>query len=508
MRIRITFSKQGALRYKRVPVFLLFVSAANLLFASSLPEVYAYRTPVRASPVILPLDCSQPVDADWIARVKSIRWVDYSSPSPGASLTAGTIARDLIALKKAGFTGLVTYGSLGKMGRPFLAIAQTLGFEGVIMGIWSPSSQGELKTAREAASLPIVMGYSIGSEGLYRSRERYNLPDLCNAISELREATGKPVATSEEIDDYLLYPELRLVGDWLFPISHSYWHGVKYVLPAVRWQQAGYAYLSRKTDRFILFKEVGLPTDGAYGLSDANLDLYYRELAKTEVQFVYFEAFDQPSKTGSTVEPYWGIFQSDRTPKSLAWNLMGYRVFPSQGASDGWIMECAENDQRGCEVNTGDITLLMGDDRQNRQYRAFLSFETALLPDEAMITFVKLKLKSAGVVGNNPFKRHGDSTVEVCSLALGLVPGLPAKAFQNADCIQAGVFDPQPVGNWYTAELDPASFPHIDLAGGTHFRLQFSIDDDNDSRTDLIEFYSGEAAESVQPVLTVRYDLP
>lgn len=501
-------SKQGALRYKRFSAFLLFVSAANLLFASSLPEVYAYRTPVRASPVILPLDCSQPVNADWIARVRGIRWVDYSSPSPSNSLTAETIARDLLMLKKAGFTGLVTYGSLGKMGRPFLAIAQALGFEGVIMGIWSPSSQGELKNAREAANLPIVMGYSIGNEGLYQPYERYHLQDLCSAIAELRRATGKPVATSEEIDDYLLYPELRLVGDWLFPISHSYWHGVKYALPAVKWQQAYYAALSNKTDRFIFFKEVGLPTDGAYGLSDANLDLYYRELAKTEVQFVYFEAFDQPSKTGSSVEPYWGIFHSDRTPKSLAWNLMGYRLFFSQGASDGWIMERTENNQRGFKVHTDGATLLMGNDRQNWSYRAFLSFDTAPLPDEAVITSVKLKLKSAGVVGNNPFKQHGESIVEACSLDSGLLSGLSAKAFQSADCTQAGVFDPEPAGNWYTAELDPVSFQHINLAGSTHFRLRFGIDNDNDGKADLIEFYSGEASEAVQPVLTVRYDLP
>lgn len=200
--------------------FLLFVSAANLLFASSLPEVYAYRTPVRASPVILPLDCSQPVDADWIARVRDIRWVDYSLPSPGASLTAGTIASDLIALKKAGFTGLVTYGSLGKMGRPFLTIAQALGFEGVIMGIWSPSSQGELKNAREVASLPIVMGYSIGNEGLYQPGERYGLQDLCSAISELREATGKPVTTSAELDP-ISFQHINLAGSTHFRLQFS-----------------------------------------------------------------------------------------------------------------------------------------------------------------------------------------------------------------------------------------------------------------------------------------------
>ncbi len=507
MRIRFPFSMQGTLRYKGVPVFLLIISAANLLFASSLPEVYAYRTLARPSPVILPLECSQPVDAEWMARVRRIRWVAYSSPSPSASLTAETIARDLIVLKKAGFNGLVTYGSLGKMGKPLLAIAQALGFKGVIMGIWSPSSQGELKTAREVANMPIVLGYSIGNEGLYQPRERYSLHALCDAIAQLRRDSGKPIATSEEIDDYLLYPELLLVGDWLFPISHSYWHAVKYPLPAVQWQQAYYSALSEKTERFILFKEVGLPTQGAYGLSEANLDRYYRELAKTQVQFVYFEAFDQPSKIASSVEPYWGLFHADRTPKTLAWNLMGYCAFNAIGTSDGWILECSAHSHRGCEVHTQELTLRVGEDAQNRQYRAFLSFDTAALPDDAEITAVKLRVKSARITGSSPFKRLGELQVEICKPISAFAFGLSAPAFQNSNCARAGTFQPEPNGNWYHVELSSSSFQKINLTGSTQFRLQFSQENHND-KAEHIEFYSGDASLAQQPVLIVWYDLP
>ncbi len=489
------------------PVFLLALSLVNLLFASSLPEVYAYRTPTRKSPVILPIECSRPVDAEWIAKVRRIRWVDYSSPSPSASLTAETIARDLIALKKAGFSGLVTYGSVGKMGKPFLTIAQALGFKGVIMGIWSPFSQGELKTAREVANMPIVLGYSIGNEGLYQPRERYSMHELCDAIAQLRQDSGKPVATSEEIDDYLLYPELLLVGDWLFPISHSYWHAVKYPLPAVQWQQAYYSALSEKTERFILFKEVGLPTQGAYGLSEDNLDRYYRELAKTRVQFVYFEAFDQPSKTGSSVEPYWGLFYADRTPKTLAWNLMGYRVFNSIGASDGWTLDCSAHSHRDCEVHTQELILRVGDDAQNRQYRAFLSFDTSALPDEAKITAVKLRLKSARLTGSSPFKRLGELEVDICTPPSAFAFGLSAPAFRNKDCAHAGTFQPEPKGNWYHVELSPSSFQNINLTGNTQLRLQFSQENPND-KAENIEFYSGDADPAQQPALTVWYDLP
>jgi hypothetical protein len=40
------------------------------------------------------------------------------------------------------------------------------------------------------------------------------------------------------------------------------------------------------------------------------------------VRFVYFEAFDQPWKTHLPIEPHWGLFRSDRSPKALAATLL------------------------------------------------------------------------------------------------------------------------------------------------------------------------------------------
>jgi len=58
-------------------------------------------------------------------------------------------------------------------------------------------------------------------------------------------------------------------------------------------------------------------------MSEAAQEKYYVELAKTDIRFVYFEAFDQPWKTHLPIEPHWGIFASDRTPKLLAKHLLG-----------------------------------------------------------------------------------------------------------------------------------------------------------------------------------------
>src|SRR5579862_564525 len=71
-------------------------------------------------------------------RLTSIRWVDYSptnaNPDQGVEPSLDSIRADLSALRKAGFTGIVTYTSLGMMGRPLVSAALEAGFEGMIAG--------------------------------------------------------------------------------------------------------------------------------------------------------------------------------------------------------------------------------------------------------------------------------------------------------------------------------------------------------------------------------------
>jgi exo-beta-1,3-glucanase (GH17 family) len=262
---------------------------------------------------------------DWVKKVSAIVWVAYTPPSgdpnKGIEATADAIREDLTTLKQAGFTGLITYGSAGIMGREFPTIAQSLGFQGIIMGIWDPFNDEEIENARSASSLPIIFGFCVGNEGLHT---RYQLTDLSSVMQSLRQSTGKPIATTEEIDDYSDESLLEL-GDWVFPNAHPYFHSQLDPTLAVRWTQGAFDDLTSKTDRFVFFKEVGLPTagDSEGKLSEENQDVYYRDLAKTNVRFVYFEAFDQPWKTHLPIEPHWGIFRADRTPKLLGWHLMG-----------------------------------------------------------------------------------------------------------------------------------------------------------------------------------------
>ncbi|MCK4340647.1 MAG: hypothetical protein KAY37_02845 [Phycisphaerae bacterium] len=269
--------------------------------------------------------CGAPVLEEWQQKVSRIRWVAYSPPSAnpvkGVSATPEALKADLLVLREAGFTGVVTYSASGVLGRELPVLARSLGFEGVIVGVWDPRNANEIAAAKACSGNPIVLGFCVGNEGLAK---RYQMTDLSRAIQQLREATGKPVTTTEEIDDYGEEDLLRL-GDWVFPNAHPYFHNKLDPASAVRWTQGAYEDLKRKCGRFVLFKEVGLPTEGdpEHRLSETAQEQYYLKLAETPVRFVYFEAFDQPWKTHLPVEPHWGMFHSDRWPKRLGWRLMG-----------------------------------------------------------------------------------------------------------------------------------------------------------------------------------------
>ena len=247
-------------------------------------------------------------------KLSTLCWVAYApthfNPDAGLFPSESEVREDLRVLYAAGVRGLVTYGS-DNIGGEIPRITREAGFQGMIMGIWSPTSDEELNNARQAVEY--IDGYVVGNEGLDKL---YDYDTLKNAMDDLRKATSKPVATTEEIDDYYQDPRLRELGDWLFPNVHPYWHGKKEPSQAVQWTVEQFQRLS-EYGKAISFKEVGLPTGGDPEVSEARQAEYYRLLHNTSVHFVYFEAFDGPWKTWAPVEPYWGLFRSDRSAKEV-----------------------------------------------------------------------------------------------------------------------------------------------------------------------------------------------
>lgn len=251
-------------------------------------------------------------------------WVDYSptnyDPNQGIFPQAASIRQDLKVLKETGFTGLVTYSADRALGDQLPQLTEELGFK-LIMGIWDPNSPTERENALRASALSSTVGYIVGNEGLDR---RYDLTTLKAAMDTLRQATHKPVATTEEFGDYSDSTLLNL-GDWVFPNAHPFYAGITDPTQAASWTEQVFADFRNRTHRAVLFKEVGLPTDGdpRNRLAEKIQADYFRQLDDTDVNFVYFESFDQPWKNEPSVEPFWGLFKADRTPKEAAHYVCG-----------------------------------------------------------------------------------------------------------------------------------------------------------------------------------------
>lgn len=277
-----------------------------------------------------------PEEKNWEETLLTLRWVAYAptnfDPGRGIFPPAESIREDLQVLRDAGFDGLVTYGAENPVVEP----AKEAGFRGVLLGIWDPKNQSEIDLASEVAKDAIVVGLIIGNEGL---NSRYDYQTLKRVMAELARETGKPVSTTEELEDYS-QQRVRELGDWLCPNVHPYWHNITDPSQAVEWTVQQFEQLSEQTNKVVLLKEVGLPTDGDPRISEDAQAEYYRLLQQTNVHFVYFEAFNQSWKRHAPVEPFWGLFHGDRSPKKVVQMLRQTRNGGKQEVSRAlWVWD-------------------------------------------------------------------------------------------------------------------------------------------------------------------------
>ena len=288
-----------------------------------------------------PPHLSQHAEQHLAALFTRLCWVAYSpthfdpTTTPIRWPSEDDVREDLRVLRSAGFNGLVTYGSnyasqdASDQMLDIPRLAQEAGFEGMIVGVWDPTDENELQAAEQTSHYPVVVGYSVGNEGL---DVHYNLETLVSAMDRLRRNTGKPVSTTEEAHDYYEDSPLWSMSDWIFPNVHPYFAGYRDPEEAVEWTEKIFETLDLVSNKPLIFKEVGLPSGGDLNLDESRQAQYYQLLRETSVTYVVFEAFDAPWKhlgrqnpdgtySWPDPEPHWGIFTSARVPKEAAINI-------------------------------------------------------------------------------------------------------------------------------------------------------------------------------------------
>src|SRR5215472_2420321 len=250
---------------------------------------------------------------DFESRLEHTRWVAYAptnyypTEDPPVYPTEDSIRRDLQVLREYGFDGLVTYSAeIESVPR----IARELGFRAMLLGVWDPVNLGERRKALRSIGQEgqFIIGLIVGNEGILTAR--YRVADLCAAMAALRTASSKPVSTTEPSDLILGMSKLVECSDFITVNAHPFFSGQKDPRDAVAWTIATWDDVRKEyPTKALLFKEVGLPSAGDIALSDDNQRRYYELLCKTNVRFVYFEAFDaSPRFKDGAVEKSWGLF--------------------------------------------------------------------------------------------------------------------------------------------------------------------------------------------------------
>jgi len=186
------------------------------------------------------------------------------------------------------------------------------------------------------------------------------------------------------------------------------------------------------------------------------------------------------------------------------------KSYRSAGSQDGWVLESSETSNAGGTMNSAATVFYLGDDAQDRQYRAILSFNTSDLPDDAVITKATLKIKKQGLVGSNPFSTHQGLLVDIRKPYFGTKLALAAHDFQAlANKSAVGTFGTTASSGWYSATLLNGAYPYINLTGTTQFRLRFKLDDDNDNTAGYMKFFSGNYGTAIdRPLLVIQYYVP
>jgi hypothetical protein len=181
----------------------------------------------------------------------------------------------------------------------------------------------------------------------------------------------------------------------------------------------------------------------------------------------------------------------------------------STGAYDGTLRESSELSGVSNFGDAAGSLITVGDDFLKRQYVGLLDFDTASLPDNAVIASANLQVK-VSILSANTYTALGDLTADVTNPFFGTLPNLQTLDFASPALANAGIFSRATApNNWITLNMNNASLFAVNKNGRTQFRVRFPLDDNNDLIKNDIRFFSGNyLLVSYRPVLTITYYVP
>jgi exo-beta-1,3-glucanase (GH17 family) len=248
-----------------------------------------------------------------------------------------TIRADLTVLRSR-FDSLITY-SAANGAEAIPAIATSLRFRALIIGVYDPFNPTELNAALTAAQQQptLVVGLSLGNELLFfHHHTAVELRDLLDTIHG--RAPRLPLALSEPFHVYYDTSALPVLErmDFLLanvhPIFQPWFHSAS-DRDSTQFVVNVATQLASSFCGPILVKETGIPTAPAdKGYTEQRQATFYATLLQrfpptSERAFAYFAAFDAPWRLHDVgpapgqhpqlEEAHWGLYDERRQPKTV-----------------------------------------------------------------------------------------------------------------------------------------------------------------------------------------------
>jgi exo-beta-1,3-glucanase (GH17 family) len=258
--------------------------------------------------------------------------------SPELTLTGDDHRRNVwrqLALLRSKFDGLVIY-RCDQNTQTLLEAASSLGYRAVLLTVWDPNSDYEVKTAAQLATRfegQLSVAVSIGSEGLMEGR--YTIEQMKHAAQQLRAETGGPVnvevTTAEPWWLYVKQDEearrLGNFGDFVSTNIHVVWDAdIADPIDAAEWTADRAIEVQQGTRKVLLVREAGFPGGGESPRASAhfrfNRDMqakfwaawHERAASSPLPPIAAFEAIDNPQKDWQSFEGDWGLLSKDLRP--------------------------------------------------------------------------------------------------------------------------------------------------------------------------------------------------
>ncbi len=178
----------------------------------------------------------------------------------------------------------------------------------------------------------------------------------------------------------------------------------------------------------------------------------------------------------------------------------------SIGAEDGYLLESSENSEVGNYAAATQWRI--GDANNDRQYRSLLSFDTAGLPDDAIVKTAKVRVRRYNLTNTSPFSTHGSCLVDVKSGTFGTSADLENLDFEAPADVAGAATMSNPLANldWSEGLLDAAGRAAVSRTGRTQMKLRFALDDNDDNQEDYLNFFGGDNTNAdYRPKLVITY---